>query len=258
MPNPSLPPPIDVQARLAQQLADFERRLGQIEHFLPWQNIGGGGLESVAPHATTHHSGGTDPVTLASLGGGPITSAQHGDLSAVDTSSNRHHWDQVTSKPSTFAPSSHTHPITDLTDGWLVVELTADRATTSVSYGDVTGLSFAVTSGTKYWYEFFVLFDADLAGTGHQFALNGPTTTQFGYRKDSALTNNTTDTRNINAYDSGAVTATSAATTGNIATIVGFIQPSASGTLIVRSRTETAGTSTITVKAGSYVRYYAV
>lgn len=57
-------------------------------------------------HASTHNSGGSDPLSLGSLAGN-LGSSQHGDLSSVDASSPRHHWNQITNKPSTFVPSAH-------------------------------------------------------------------------------------------------------------------------------------------------------
>lgn len=71
-------------------------------------------------HSSSHHSGGGDAIALGSIAG-TLTQAQHGDLSATSTTSPRHHWDQITNKPSQFTPASHTHPASEITAGQLAL-----------------------------------------------------------------------------------------------------------------------------------------
>ena len=44
---------------------------------------------------------------------------------------------------------------------------------------DVTGLSFPVVSGTRYWFEFWIRYTSANTGTGSRWSINGPTTTEL-------------------------------------------------------------------------------
>lgn len=122
---------------------------------------------------------------------------------------------------------------------------------------DVTGLSFSVTAGKLYYFEFCIMFTAAATTTGSRWAINGPTSpTVLSYTSEYSLTA-TTSTRNANvvAYDSpAAASATSGATAGNQASIYGFIQPSASGTVTARFASEVSN-SAIVAKTGSFVTW---
>lgn len=63
------------------------------------RNSSGGG-EAIAPHASTHHAGGTDAITPEAIGARPV---------GVDIE-----WGEIVS-PSDFPPEPHSHPIGDLT-----------------------------------------------------------------------------------------------------------------------------------------------
>lgn len=122
---------------------------------------------------------------------------------------------------------------------------------------DVTGLSFAVEAGKLYQFEFMILFSANATTTGSRWAINGPAApTYLCYSSEYSLTS-TTSTRNANviAYDSPAgANATSGATSSNVAYLLGFIQPSASGTVIARFASEVSAAA-ITARAGSFVNW---
>jgi hypothetical protein len=143
------------------------------------------------------------------------------------------------------------------------VVLTADVANGNVTantMADVTGLSFAVTAGSTYWFRFFIQYTANATTTGSRWAVNGPATpTLLIYKSEYSLT---TTTRTINegnsAYDIPAASnATSAATTSNIAWVEGFITPSANGTVIARFASEVSSVN-ITAKAGSILHWQQV
>lgn len=124
---------------------------------------------------------------------------------------------------------------------------------------DVTGLSFAVTTGLTYWFCAMIAYTSAATSTGSRWSINGPAITTLIYKSEYSLT---TTTRTINeglsAYDSPAASnATSAATGSNIAWIEGFLTPSADGTLIVRHASEVSA-SAITAKAGSILQYQQV
>lgn len=143
---------------------------------------------------------------------------------------------------------------------WTRVVLSVDRVNNNPTLNtlqDVTGLSFAVTSGLRYWFRFRIVYTAQATTTGSRWTLNGPTFTGLSYMSEYSLTGTTT-TRNaqVIAYNSPAASNASSASTGqsNIAQIEGLILPSANGILIARFASEVAN-SAITAKAGSFVEY---
>lgn len=173
---------------------------------------------------------------------------------------------RVTDGTTTIDASLVTVPASSITVNSTAIDLaipnfkviTDDVVNNNVSantIADVTGLSFSVTSGKVYYFEFSILFDAAATTTGSRWAINGPNSpTRLSYTSEYSLTT-TTSTRNANvvAYDSpAAASATSGATAGNQASIIGFIQPSAGGTVIARFASEVSN-SAITAKAGSFV-----
>lgn len=146
--------------------------------------------------------------------------------------------------------------------GLSVTTITADVVNNNAvanTIADVTGLSFAVTSGQRYWFRFVIHYNAAATTTGSRWSINGPTVTDLNYKSQYSLTT-TTETLNtgVAAYDLPAASnATSAATGSNIAIIEGYINPSANGTVIARFASEVAS-SAITALRGSHVQYLAV
>lgn len=124
---------------------------------------------------------------------------------------------------------------------------------------DVTGLSFAVTSGTRYRFRAFIWYTAAATTTGSRWCINGPASTNIIVNSRYSLAA-TTETINhgVVGFDlPAACNATSAATAGNIALIEGELTPSADGTVIVRFAAEVTA-SAITAKAGSMLEWIAV
>lgn len=128
---------------------------------------------------------------------------------------------------------------------------------TANTIADVTGLSFGVTAGKTYVFEFNIIYTAAATSTGSRWSINGPSSpTYLNYQSEYSLTS-TTSTRNamLQAYDQpSAANATSAATGNNWALINGVIRPSADGTVVARFASEVSS-SAIVAKAGSSVRY---
>ena len=121
---------------------------------------------------------------------------------------------------------------------------------------DVTGLSFAVTSGTTYRFYALINYTAGTAATGSRWSINGPATTLLSYTSRYALSTTSQTLNFATAYDTPAgCSATSAATAGNIAIIEGIIIPSANGTVIVRFASELT-TQAIVAKAGSTLEWW--
>jgi len=139
----------------------------------------------------------------------------------------------------------------------LTSDVTSNAAANSIA--DITGLSFAVNAGTKYYFKFFIWYTSAATTTGSRFSVNGPAFTYLNYASRYSLTA-TTDTTNtlLQAYDLPAASnATSGTTTGNLALIEGVVQPSASGTFTARFASELIN-SAIVAKAGSSCQYQAL
>lgn len=142
-----------------------------------------------------------------------------------------------------------------------VVVLAADVINNNATLNtiqDVTGLSFPVVSGGKYWFEFYIDYNAAATTTGSRWSINGPSFSRLAYTSDYSLTTTTRTLNSLVAYDQPAASnASSAVTTGNIAWMAGFITPSADGNVIARFASEIAN-SAITAKAGSVLRWMQV
>jgi len=100
---------------------------------VPWSGVTGK-PSTYAPstHKTSHASGGTDALSPADIGAAPATHS-HNDLyyteteinALFNTSTGHDHdgtdskkitWANIDSKPTTFTPSAHSHPISDVTN----------------------------------------------------------------------------------------------------------------------------------------------
>jgi len=139
-----------------------------------------------------------------------------------------------------------------------VVVMTDDVVNNNASantIADVTGLSFAVTSGQTYWFEFVIPYTSAATTTGSRWSINGPAApTLLNYRSEYTLAATTTTINSATAYDTPSGASASSLTTGNVATIWGIIKPSQDGTVIARFASEISG-SAITAKAGATVRW---
>lgn len=136
----------------------------------------------------------------------------------------------------------------------LASDVTNNNATAN-TIADVTGLSFAVTSGNTYYFRFVIRYTSAAATTGSRWSISGPTFTELAYRADTALAATTGTIGNNVDYDLPAASnATSASTAGNMVAIFGFITPSANGSVIARFASEVSS-SAIVAKAGSFVQY---
>lgn len=149
-----------------------------------------------------------------------------------------------------------------VSNGWTTVILGADVTNNNAvanTIADVTGFSFAVTSGQRYWFQAFIYFTAAATTTGARWSVNGPATTQLAFISQMPTSTSAIfDNQGLSAYDTPASsTSASASTASNIAILRGFILPSANGTLIVRFASEVSS-SAIVAKQGSILQYMAV
>jgi len=136
-------------------------------------------------------------------------------------------------------------------------DVTNNNATAN-TMADVTGLSFSVTSGEKYYFRAICQYTAAATTTGSRWSINAPTGT-LRFKSEYSLTT-TTNTVNegLTAVDTPAASnATSATTTSNIAIVEGFAEPTANGTIIVRFASEVSA-SAIVAKAGSILQWVRV
>jgi hypothetical protein len=198
---------------------------------------------------TILHSDGTSIPELIEATLGPDTSLQYHEAAGW--------W--VTDAQGRAAAVNYTNVGTPITDADSITVLGSDVTNNNASantIADVTGLSFSVTSGEMYYFDFNIIYTAAATATGSRWSINGPATTYLQYRSEYSLTTTTT-TRNavLTAYDLPAASnATSAATGQNWASIYGVIKPSADGTVIARFASEVSS-SAIVAKADSWVRF---
>ena len=139
-----------------------------------------------------------------------------------------------------------------------VVIMTADvinNNATLNTIADVTGLTFAVTAGQTYWFEFVIPYTSAATTTGSRWSINGPgSPTMLNYRSEYTLTAATTTVNSANTYDTPAASNASSLAAGNVATIWGIITPSSNGSVTARFASEIAN-SAITAKAGATLRW---
>jgi hypothetical protein len=202
-----------------------------------WAAAGGGG-EAGGPH--------THPIS-------DVTNLQS-SLDAKAASSHSHSTSDVTGLQAALDGKSdvgHTHA----GGGPTVVKLTADlAAATSVTLANTTGLSFSVTAGTYYAFEFLIVYSSAATTTGLKASLTVPASTVF-----AASASIPTAADGASAMWHGWITTSGDAVTGSgvqaintnyVAVLKGVILPSGNGTLQVQHATEIAA-SGITVKRGS-------
>ncbi len=143
-----------------------------------------------------------------------------------------------------------------------LVTLGSDVASTaSTSFQNITGMSFAVTSGVNYRFYAIIPYTTSAATIGLRVSLTSPATTLLAYTTRTGLsTTGSTDTDWANfqaTTDAGTVSTSSISTTaGNIIILEGFIRPSASGTVQLRFAPETATASGVTIKSGASLEWW--
>lgn len=139
-----------------------------------------------------------------------------------------------------------------------VVVMTGDVTNnngTANTIADVTGLTFPVTSGETYWFEFVIPYTSAATTTGSRWSINGPgSPTLLAYRSEYTLTATTTTVNSQNTYDTPAASNASSLAAGNVATIWGIITPSQNGSVTARFASEISA-SAIVAKAGATLRW---
>lgn len=137
----------------------------------------------------------------------------------------------------------------------IVVVLGADVANATVNLANATGLSFSADANSTYIIEVFLLWDTSATTVGIKVsatATNSPTIQSGQFITDAA--SGTPDSSSWNANDVVVTTSASPFTTFSMGKVAAVLKTSGSGsTWQLRFAAETTGT--ITIKAGSALRY---
>ncbi len=138
-------------------------------------------------------------------------------------------------------------------DTYLV--LASDTANSTTSFADVTGLTFAVTSGETYVFEAWIVYETAATTTGSKWAVNGPASpTLLSYSVETPTAATTSRIDFASTYDGTGPSTQTSGIGQCLAKIEGVVKVSASGTFALRFGSEVAS-SAVTAKAGSVMRY---
>lgn len=145
--------------------------------------------------------------------------------------------------------------ITDKNRKFLPSNVTNNNATAN-TIADITGLSFAVLSGVKYKFTFYITYTSAATTTGGRFCINGPTTSVLFYQSTyPSSTTARTFNNSLTTYNVPSAASAGSGTNSNIAIIEGIITPSANGTVIARFSSEIASSAIIAQASSSYVEW---
>lgn len=131
----------------------------------------------------------------------------------------------------------------------------SDQTLIGTTYTDVSGTGLSVAANTAYYFEFYILADADAVTTGIDVAVNGPAApTALAYQQLYWTSATATAIRGSNAYDNNPASTASNGTAARVFEVRGIIVNGANaGTLIARAKREAVGTGP-NVRAGSFGR----
>lgn len=134
------------------------------------------------------------------------------------------------------------------------VKQTGNQTATDGVLANLAGLSFSVTAGTTYVFQFNVIYATTVSTIGLQLGLTFPASTTFAatVKIPQGASGTSSEFQGAITASGGSVTAaaTPTATDTYIATVEGTITPSSSGTLQAQFAAESAG-ATITAYAAS-------
>lgn len=152
---------------------------------------------------------------------------------------------------------------TDQDDAWIAPrKVLASDATNNNGVAntmqDVTGLSFPVVTGGRYWFRFFVVYTSAATTTGARFSVNGPTLGADGIDFNAQWTLTTTTKQfneGLQAYDTPAAAGLTSIVASNIAIVEGIVHAGANGNVIARFASEVAGSAIVAKANKSFVEY---
>jgi len=184
--------------------------------------------------------------------------------------SHTHAYADITGKPSTFTPSSHTHTASEVTDfnsvgdaRWaalapisLLNYTGGSVATTSTSLADIDASAALTFPSTGFYeFEFFLNYNSAATTTGAFFSVNGTATHDY-FTADLGYSTLATDrgSYQIGAFNAGVAMTSSLVTSGNNCIIQGRINVTATGTIYPRSATEVGGSAITVTAIKGYIR----
>jgi len=134
---------------------------------------------------------------------------------------------------------------------------TSDQASTSTSFADVTGLTFAVSASTIYRFRFVLFVLTNTAGEGFALSVNGPAGTYklggFLPATTPSPAGNTVGILTGAVADTTGINVSSGPTSSSIAILEGVVSVGgAGGTLALRFKAETGGANSVTIQTNSY------
>lgn len=153
--------------------------------------------------------------------------------------------------------------------GWAVTPATTLNVATALStvadvvnsaadtLADVTGLSFAVASGSVYKFRAIIPYTSAATTTGSRWTINGPSMTHISYTSRYTLTASAETFGYYTALQQPAAANATSLTTGNVAVVEGYFKPSAAGTAAIQFASE-VNASAITALAGATLEYMRV
>ena len=116
--------------------------------------------------------------------------------------------------------------------------------------GDVTGLTMAVLSGLVYEFKAVVPFTSGATTTGVRFTTNGPAVTFLNGNSRYPITATSFTENGFAAHQIPAAANADTLATGGLATLEGFIKPSADGTFAIQFASEN-NAQVVTALAGA-------
>jgi len=136
-----------------------------------------------------------------------------------------------------------------------IVRKTGDTANSTTTLADATELSFTADADSDYIIEGWIIFTTSATSVGIKLSAKGPASpSALAGLWDVNAAQGTPDGGAFNANDVTVASSAAPFTTGNLARLHCLLRTAANaGTFIIRFAAETTGT--ITIKAGSLLRY---
>lgn len=142
----------------------------------------------------------------------------------------------------------------NLTSNLQYAYVSADLTTNTTTYIDITGLSFPVKAGKRYYFNFIIPYTSSQTFNGIKFSVNGPTNSYLAYYSVyPSSTTAVTYNNGLSGYDLPSAVVSNTSLIG-IVKLEGIVYATADGTLIGRYAGE-AGANNIAAKKGAVVFY---
>jgi hypothetical protein len=191
----------------------------------------------------------TGVLPTANGGTGLDTSATGDDRVLVSNGSG---WQTKALANGTLVYNSTTNTFSAGGSTGTIARVTADRATTSAAFSDVTDLTFAIAASTTYSFTCELAYTTAASTTALQLAINGPASpTAMQYSVFTTTAAVAVHGAVQTAYDTVTNPATGGGATALPVRITGTLENVNSGTLAIRFRTEVAA-STVTILRGGW------